>query len=61
LVLGLGLGLGLRLGLGIGIGLVVDLGALDDDGVRGEVDPPRQGRRAHEPLDEALGDELGLG
>lgn len=29
---------------------VVDLGSLDDDRVRGKIDAPRQGGRAHEHL-----------
>ncbi len=35
---------------------VVDLGALDDDGVGGEVDAPGEGGGADEDLDEALGE-----
>ena len=56
-----GSGLGGGVGVGVGVGVAVDLGALDDDRVRRQVDAPREGRSAHEPLDEALGEELGLG
>ena len=37
---------------------VVDLRALDDDRVRGQVDAPRQRRRRHEHLDVPVGEEV---
>ena len=37
---------------------VIDLGALDDDGMGGQVDAPCEGGGADEDLDEALGEVL---